>query len=368
MKKLLSPFSVFFIFSSVLIGISCNQVSNTNDKVSVISTLNPKWAKGFAIQTMSDSTKRIILFNLEKMGDTLSVTEWRPKQVERVACLSTTHIAILQKLDQLDVLKGVGFAELVQNTEAKTKIQAGSIINLTTSHDVDAEVVFSVNPQLFFVYPFGGMNYERYKEKNIPCIPISEYLETHPLGRAEWIKVFGALLNEEKKAEEVFNAIEKEYLTLKELAMTRSEKSPSVFTGFYDSGSWFAPPGNSFAAQFILDAGADYIFSDSISSGNIVIPFETMLDRTFNVDFWGKIVFEEGALTQDKIAEDDERLTQLKSFKDGNIFYCNAAETDYHGDAVMQPEIILKDLILVFHPKLLQDHKPVYFKSIHSHI
>src|SRR5690606_31071609 len=116
-------------------------------------------------------------------------------------------------------------------------------------------------------------------------------------------------------------------------------EKPTVFSASYSSGSWFAPAGNSFAAQSLMDAGADYIFSDSLKTGNIVMPFEAMYERVYNVDYWGKIIFEKGNLTLDKVKSDDPRLAQIKSFKDKNIFYCNAAETDYHGDAVLEPQI-----------------------------
>ncbi len=345
--------------------VACHTPTNKEAaQLHILSVEKPAYARGFELQHMSDSSTRIILFDLEHAGDTLDIITWKPKTIERIACLSTTHIAMLQKLNKLNLLKGVGFADLVLNEEAKEKIAGGEIINLTTSHDVDPEIVFSISPEIFFVYPFGSMNYERYAEKNIPCIPISEYLEVHPLGRAEWVKVFGVLLGEEQKAEATFNAITTAYNALIQKANTSATDKPTVFTGFYDSGSWFAPPGNSFAAQFMQDAGANYIFNDSISSSNIIIPFETMLEKTYNADYWGKIVFEKEALTLDRIAEDDKRLTQLKSFKEGKIFYCNAAKTDYHGDAVMQPEVVLEDLIAIFHPDVIAQHAPHYFQLI----
>jgi len=113
-----------------------------------------------------------------------------------------------------------------------------------------------------------------------------------------------------------------------------------------------------------MDAGANYIFSDSLKTGNIVMPFEAMYERVYNVDYWGKIIFEPGNLTLDKIKRDDAHIAQIKSFKDKNIFYCNAAETDYHGDAVLEPQIILSDLVAIFHPALLPEHKAVYFKRV----
>lgn len=338
------------------------QKKTTSSKV--ISVEKPLYAKGFEIQHLEDSSKIIVLLNLEKPGDTLQKIHWKPTDVQSVACVSTTHVVMMDKLDRLDNLKGVGFADMVRNKHARSLIDAGKMQNISTGHDIDAEIVYGINPQLLFVYPFGGNNYDKYLKRGIGCVQVSEYLEIHPLGRAEWIKVFGALLGEGQKADKVFNDIANEYNGLKaQIEKTVTEK-PTVFSASYSNGSWFAPPGNSFAAQSLMDAGANYIFSDSLKAGNIVMPFEAMYERVYNVDYWGKIIFEPGNLTLDKIKSDDARLAQIKSFKDKNIFYCNAAETDYHGDAVLEPQIILADLVAIFHPTLIPDHKAVYFKRV----
>ncbi len=338
------------------------QKKTTSSKV--ISVEKPLYAKGFEIQHLEDSSKLIILFNLEKPGDTLQKIHWKPTDIKSMACVSTTHVVMLDKLGRLNELKGVGFADMVRNKNARTLIDSGKMINISTGHDIDAEVVYSLEPQLLFVYPFGGNNYDKYLKRGIGCVQICEYLETHPLGRAEWIKLFGVLLGEEQKADSVFNSIKSEYNNLKAMVEKTDLVKPTVFSASYSNGSWFAPPGNSFAAQSLIDAGANYIFADSLKTGNIVMPFEAMYERVYNVDYWGKIIFEPGNLTIDKIKSDDARLAQIKSFKDKNIFYCNAAETDYHGDAVLEPQIILSDLVAIFHPALMPEHKAVYFKRV----
>lgn len=355
---------LFSIATLIICLFACAPQQKKATSSKVISVEKPLYAKGFEIQHLEDSSKIIVLLNLEKPGDTLQKIHWKPTDVQSVACVSTTHVIMMDKLDRLDNLKGVGFADMVRNKHARSLIDAGKMQNISTGHDIDAEIVYGINPQLLFVYPFGGNNYDKYLKRGIGCVQVSEYLETHPLGRAEWIKVFGALLGEEQKADDVFNAIANEYNNLKAQVEKSVTQKPTVFSASYSNGSWFAPPGNSFAAQSLMDAGANYIFSDSLKTGNIVMPFEAMYERVYNVDYWGKITFEPGNLTLDKIKSDDPRLAQIKSFKDKNIFYCNAAETDYHGDAVLEPQIILADLIAIFHPTLMPAHKAVYFKRV----
>ena len=355
---------VFFLLAIVLH--SCIAPIDGKTNATLVRTITPSYAKGFQIDEMSDSSTRITLFNLEKPSEKLQVIQWKNSPLTSIACLSTTHIAFLDKLGKIDILKAVGFTELVKNKHAVEKIQDGSIINLTVGHDTDDEKLYAANPQLFFVYPFGGGSYQKYLDKGIGVVQISEYLENHPLGRAEWIKVFGVLLNRREEADRIFSEIELRYNAFASMVKDKTIDQPTVFTGSYDSGNWFAPPGNSFAAHLLKDAGARYIYADSLSSGNLVIPFESMIKTTFETDFCGKIIHSNEAVTVEKMLEGDERLMNIKAFKENNLFYCNTNECDYHGDAIMEPEFMLADLIAIFNPGMVGEHNPKYFKKIQS--
>lgn len=354
-----------FYLVAITICIGCGDIPKQPvTTTAVVSVWKPQWARGFEVQELSDSSINIVLFNLETKKDTLKIIHWKKRKADRIVCLSTTHIALLDKLGKLDVVKGVGFADMVINQHARAKIESGEIKNLTTGDDTDSEIVLSLQPELFLTYPYGGMNTDLYESNNIPCLPVSEYLEEHPLGRAEWIILVGYLLGEENNAKKIFSQIETSYLELRDMA-SRAEIKPTVFTGSYDSGSWFAPPGNSFAAHFIKDAGANYIFSDSSSSGNIIVPIEKFIFQVYQADFWGKIVFEKNGFDYKSLFEDDPRISKIKANQSGHIFYCNAAESDYFGDAIAEPELLLADLIAIFHPEIIPNHAPVYFQPYH---
>lgn len=354
----------FIIASSILFLFACSPTQNDNTQTTAIEIYKPEYAKGFEIQLNSDSSKTIVLYNLERPGEVLQKIHWRPREISRIACASSTHISMIDRLGRIDDIKGVTVAELVKNKHARQRIDNGEILNITTGEEIDTEIVLSLNPQLLFLYPFGGYNIEKFLKKGIGCVQVSEYLEQHPLGRAEWIKVFGVLLGESEKADSAFNRIKNSYVELKSKVDTAEVQRPEVFYASYSNGSWFAPPGNSFIAQLINDAGATYIFSDSLKTSNLILPFETLFARVYNVDYWGKITYESGDLTLDKIINEDKRLSEIQSVKNKNVFYCNTAETDYHGDALVEPEVILADLISIFHPRLLPQYQQVYFKKI----
>ncbi len=355
-----------FVFFILITLCACQTATSPQPTAAVLRIDKPEFATGFEIQLLADSTWLILLFDHEHPGDTLQKIHWQPRQITRVGCASTTHISMLDKLHRLNDVKGAAYADRILNPNAKRLYQQGEIRNLSTGYELEPELVYSMEPQLLFVYPFGGANYNKYLQRGIGCVQISEYMEKHPLGRAEWIKVFGTLLNEEARADSVFNAIKHEYLTLKKLTDSQSNQKPTVFYGSYANSYWYSPPGNSFIATLINDAGGRYIFTDSTRTGNITLAFEQMYEQAYSLDYWGKIVYDSETFTLNTLAQEDSRLTKLNAYQKKNIYYCNAATTDYHGDALMEPQVLLSDLIYLFQPQLLPHHKPIYFLRAHE--
>lgn len=355
MSKLIS-------FSIIILLFSCTRQLNPNSQI--ISSESPEYAKGFKINLLADSSYQIILLNPESTSDTIDVINVPKILPQNIACLSTTHVSIIDQLDRLSLLKGISFADRVKNPNAQSAFQRGEIKNLSTDSDLDDEILIGLKTEMLFVYPFGGEDYSKFEKSGIMVVPISEYMESHPLGRAEWIKVFGTLLGEKQKADSVFVEIKNKYLALVDSVNSRVKIRPSVFTGFYDNGDWYAPAGNGFVSQFLKDAGADYVFADSLHRGNLKIPFELLYSEVYNTDAWVKIFYSSDKPSRDQIANEDPRFQEIKSFKTNNIFYCNTADNDYFGDAIMEPDVILADLIYCFHPDLLPSRSNKYYLKL----
>jgi hypothetical protein len=145
---------------------------------------------------------------------------------------------------------------------------------LTTGNELEPEAVFSIAPDILFVYPFGGKSYEKFLSQGIGCVQVSEYLEKHPLGRAEWIRLFGCLLGKQALADRMFNEIESQYVILRDSIAKGIANRPVVFAGSMDGDRWAVPSANSYLATLFYDAGARYVFSDTSATGNLVLPFE----------------------------------------------------------------------------------------------
>jgi iron complex transport system substrate-binding protein len=327
----------------------------------VVTHVVPKYAKGFDWKLLSDSTVQITLFNLESKGDTLQVIRWKQRPINRMACLSTTHIPFIAALQGLPMVKGCGFADRIMDVNAQQMVASQQILNLTNGNELDPEVVFSIEPDLLFVYPFGGKAYDKFLSKGIGCVQISEYLEKHPLGRAEWIRLFGCLLNRQQQADSLFTSIEARYVIARDSIARSISQRPRVFAGSMDGDRWAVPSVNSYLATIMHDAGAQYIFTDSSATGNLVLPFESFYAAAATADFWGKIIYDKNPLSADVITQGDNRLREIPAFKNRHVFFCNALETDYHGQALLEPHVLLSDLAHIFSDSIVQAEYS-YFK------
>ena len=328
--------------------------SNSSEQKQEVEVI---WAEGFAFYE-NENERGIRLFAQEgasvfplktiarlKEGGTKAEKVLYLNDYKSFAAQSTTQMAMFETIEALDHLKGVAYLDYVKSEAIHAAVEAGEMMDLSGSKEIDFEKLVLCNPDAVLVYPFGYDNEAQFEAAGIPTIPISEYLESHPLGRLEWIKVFGFLCDEESKANAYFQEVESQYLAMVEKSPS---PSPSVFTGSYSSGTWYAPGNDTFMAQFIRDAGGVYLFEDYPGKDNIQLPFETLFVKALEADFWGKVLYEAGDLSMDEIRSSDERFTKLKSFKEKQVFYCNAAEVDYFGLGVMEPHLILADLKAIF--------------------
>ena len=229
----------------------------------------------------------------------------------------------------------------------------------------DNEVIMSMNPDLILVSPFKRGGYETLKDVGIPLIPHLGYKETTPLGQAEWIKFVGLLLGIEKDGNERFATIEKRYNELKELtADGKVKKRPIVFSGELRGGNWYAVGGKSFLAQLFKDAGADYFLKDDERSGGVTLDFETVYNQADDADYWRIVNSFPGTFSYEALKEQDPRYEDFRAFREKGIIYCNMKNTPFYESMPTEPEIVLADLLHIFHPDLLPDHESVYYSRL----
>ncbi len=287
---------------------------------------------------------------------------------KKIICLSTTHVAFADALGRSSSIVGVSGLDFVYSENVRENIRKGLTRDVGYDQNLNYELIVSLKPDAVFCYGIGNesLGYlNKLKELGITLIFIGDYLEEHPLGKAEWIKVFGLLLGEETRADSLFNNIEQSYTDTRKLVLNCKSK-PCIFLNAPWKDSWFFPGSSSYFIRLIEDAGGNYIFSNLQGSRSYSIGFEKAIEAGLKTDFW----LNPG--TADKltdISSIDDRLSIIPPFKKGNIYNNNNRMSDGGGNdfwesGVIHPDLILKDLIHIFHPEKLPDHRLYYYKKV----
>ena len=279
--------------------------------------------------------------------------------------MTSLQLSNFIKMGELDKVVGVTSTRHLFNREMNERLKSGKTVKIGIEGNFDNEVIMSMNPDLIFVSPFKRGGYETLKDVGIPLIPHLGYKEMTPLGQAEWVKFVGLLVGQEQKANEIFDAIAARYNELKELtAEGKVKKRPVVLSGEMRGGNWYAVGGESFLAQLFKDAGADYFLKNDKRSGGVTLDFETVYNQGDEADYWRIVNSYPGTFSYEALKEQDPRYADFRAFREKGIIYCNMKDTPFYESMPTEPEVVLADLLHIFHPDLLPDHTPVYYARL----
>lgn len=282
--------------------------------------------------------------------------------VRSAICMTSLQLSNFIKLGAEDKVVGITSTRHLFNQTVNKQLKEGKTAKIGIEGNFDNEVIMSINPDLILISPFKRGGYETMKDVGIPLVPHLGYKETTPLGQAEWIKFVGLLLGMEKEANDKFSAIEKRYNELKALtAEGQVNKRPIVFSGEIHGGNWYAVGGKSFLAQLFKDAGADYFLKDDDRSGGVTLDFETIYNQADDADYWRIVNSYPGTYSYEALKEQDSRYADFRAFREKGVIYCNMREKPFYESMPTEPEVVLADLLHIFHPDLLPDHTPVYY-------
>lgn len=354
----------------VLFALSCAGVEeNTVDRTGWYALPNAH-ARCFRILTRGDERQLVILgpggpadtlaiYRVISPGDTARSVNAEVTAVpllERVAVVSTTHLPFISALGSAASVIGAAHLELVRDTAIRAGIAQGLVQEIANADGLDRERLLVLAPQALFDYPFGRANTGTVGGP--VRIEVTEYLEQDPLGRAEWIRFFGVLLGEEVKADSIYRAIELRYTTVRDLAGALPDR-PKVFFGSAWQGQWHVPPGDSYMAQLITDAGGTYCYTGQQADGNIALDLETVLSQARSARHFGAVLASPGRVSANDLSGGDQRIARLDAVRRGG-FYLDSQRSDVFGMALLEPDQLLLDLRCIFHPKYCGSHRSKY--------
>ena len=288
--------------------------------------------------------------------------------VASVICMSTTHVAMLDKLGKTEAISAVSGTRLVFSPHLRKRIENGEVPDIGYDTNLDYEKIVEINPDVVLAYGVDAGSsawLDRLPGLGITVVMIGEYLEATPLAQAGWLKIVAHLFDRQELAGNILADIEEQYLKLARLAADAGSR-PVVMTGLPWRNSWFVSGGRSHFASLATDAGGRYLWEGNTGRQNFPVDIESVLSRGQEADFW---INTGTATSAADIVAGDPRLGMLPPFIKGNIYNNNARVNRYGGNdywesGIVNPHIILGDLISIMHPGLIPDHELVYYRKL----
>ena len=269
--------------------------------------------------------------------------------IERALVYSSVHAQVIKELGKISAVSGVCDAEYFKIPEIAAGLKDGKITNAGSSMAPTIEKIIALNPEIIILSPFQNGGYGTIATLGIPILECADYMEESPIGRAEWVKLFGLLCGNKDKAEELFNHTQAEYNAIKEQVSVTNAR-PKVITEMVTSGVWFVPGGNSYMAHIITDAGATYPWSDNTESGSLQLDFAQVLNTAHDADFW--LIKTSNIKSYADLKQAYTLNDRFDAFSKKNVWVCDTQTTSLFEEFPFHPELLLKELALIFHPEL----------------
>lgn len=374
--KLLSSI-VFAIATTILLSSCGNDQKNSLKAVKSNEKSTLKYAKGFDIQHFKNYTKLIIKAPYQNSTEIFEFTLTHNKTnndlntiqipINSIVVTSTTHIPMLELLQVENKLVGFPNTDYISSPKTRSLIEKGFVKELGHEESINTELLLDLKPDLVVGFSLNSNNkmFSVIQKLGIPVMLNGDWMEETPLGRAEWIKFFGVLFDKEKMADSLFNDIEKNYLEAKNIASKAIEK-PTVISGGLFKDVWNLPAGDSFEASFLKDANTNYLWKDSEGKGSLSLNIENVFEKGKEAELWISPSYYK---TMEQLKNANDIYPKFSAVQHKNIFtYVNKQGAlggiVYFELAPARPDLVLKDLIKIAHPKLLKDYELTFYERL----
>ena len=378
MKSFQNSVLCFLVF---LLFIQCKQeakveniIASSKNEIQYAKGLEIYKQQGFSIVKITNpwpEAKESFTYILqEKNGiipDSLKQFTVIPIPLKSIVVTSTTHIPALELLGVENTLVGFPNTDYISSGKTRKQIDAGKVREVGVNENLNTEVLIDLKPDVIVSFGLNNSNptLDNLQKSGLKVMLNGDWTEQSPLGKAEWIKFFGALYGLDAKANTIFSEIEKEYNSTLALAKKTTIK-PTVLSGAMYQEQWYVPQGESWAALFLKDAQSNYLWADTKGTGSLSVPFETILEKAQNADYW---IAPGDFSSLKQMSDNNPHYSQFTAFKNKKVYSyaVNKGEKGgilYFEWSPTRPDWVLKDLIKIFHPELLPNHKLYFFQKL----
>ena len=371
----------YFLLCLFVIFFSCKKEQSNQINTVACDTLASDsiyFAKGFQIETYDDYTlvkvrnpwkperelQRFVL-----VSKSITLPESLPEGIlirtplERTVSFGSVQCSFFAEFGALQTLVGVCEPHFINIPFVQNGVRERKIADVGQAANPNLEKIMFIEPEALFAAPIEETGMGQTFRLGIPSIECVDYMESSPLGRAEWIRFFALFFEKRALADSLFAVTANNYKTLQDLT-SRLTTRPTVFTETIYSGVWWLPGGNSYMAHFFRDAGADYLWKEDTHTGSIGLSFESVLEKAEKADYWLIKYNTSHELTLSELVKNHPNYALFDAYQKGNIYICNMGKVPYYEDLPVHPDYVLKDLVWIFHPELLSGYQPEYYRII----
>lgn len=284
--------------------------------------------------------------------------------VKSLFSASTTHIPSLEALGKLDILTGVGSKAYISSRAALARVAQSGVTEFAGGGTADAEKIIAAKPDVLVTAGYDDPGFATVRDAGVPVLADAEFLEANPLGRAEWVKFFGALTGTEQRANDTFAKIADNYRSAVAVALDATPTKVVLSQPY--QGSWAMPTGGSFAGRLVIDAKGSWPWMTNTSAGSANTDLETVFNRSGKSPVW---VASSNWKTKKDAYADEPRLAEFEAFKTGKVWAPSlqvnkAGGNNYFELGVLRPDLTVKDLIAILHPDLMPGHTFTFFRQL----
>jgi iron complex transport system substrate-binding protein len=377
-----SNFLLVLACSVLLYLLGCKQINEKNSVPFSASANSVKYAKGLEIykydgysilkitKPWPEATAGFTYILKEKNGivpDSLKQFTVISVPIQSIVVTSTTHIPSLEMLGVENTLVGFPSTNFISSVKTRKRIDAGNVREVGVNESLNTEVLIDMKPDVIVSFGINNSNptIDNLQKSGLNVLINGDWTEQSPLGKAEWIKFLGALYGLDAKANALFTSIENNYKNALALAEKTTQK-PTVLSGAMFQDQWYVPQGESWVSVFLKDAKSDYLWKETKGFGSLSLPFETILDKAQNATFW---IAPGDFSSLKQMSDSNPHYAEFSSFKNKKV-YSYAINKGAKGGIVYfelasaRPDLVLKDLIKIFHPELLPNYQPFFFQKL----
>ena len=286
--------------------------------------------------------------------------------LQRAAVFTTVHASLMMNFGRQEAIAAVADSKYMKIPYVQQGISEGRIIDCGDGLSPMVEKIIDAQADAILLSPFensGG--YGRMEEIGIPLIECAEYMETSPLGRAEWMRFYGRLLGCEQKADSLFAVVDSCYHALAQQAGTAQTK-PTVLMDKQTGSVWYVPGGRSTIGQLLQDAACHYPFADDEHSGSLPLSFESVLEKAGEADVWLFRYDSDTPLTLSQLLKEQRGYHQLRPVREHHVYGCNVRTSLFYEQSPFRPDYLLQDIIQILHPELHAGDSLRYYQALES--